>query len=261
MRTGIKTALDQGAMRLAPMAIRRKLMAGVVSLGMLSGIGAGTAGAVVLMEVGDAGDLPGTAQFSEGVEPFGTPLTAISGEITDGLDNDMFKIHISDPVNFSATTTNGVTDFDTMLYLFDENGRGVLANDDTVAMPPWTSTLLAGSLTGNPAGVYYIAVTVLFNTPESKSGDIFDLVELEATTLTIGANGTGAGDPIDAWDNVPFTIEGGPDYQIDLIGATFVAAAAPVPSLSSASILVLCAAILVLGTFTSRRIQKRLVGS
>lgn len=263
MRTGIKTALDQGAMRLAPMATRRKLMAGVVSLGMLSGIGAGTAGAVVLMEVGDAGDLPGTAQFSEGVEPFGTPLTAITGEITDGLDNDMFKIHISDPVNFSATTTNGGTTVDdTMLYLFDENGFGVLANDDTDATTNFTSTLSAGSLTiSDAAGVYYIAVSVLFNTPLSSSGDIFIVDVLLATTQTIGANGTGAGDPLNAWDNVPFSFIGPENYQIDLTGATFAAAAAPVPSMSNVSILVLCAAILVLGTFTSRRMQERPIGS
>jgi hypothetical protein len=258
MRTGNKTTLDGGAM-----AIRRKLMAGVTILGMLSGIGAGTAGAAVLAEVGDAGDLPETAQSSEGVEPFGTPLNAITGVITDGLDNDMFKIHISDPANFSATTTNGGTTVDdTMLYLFDESGLGVLANDDTDATTNFTSTLSAGSLTGNPAGVYYIAVTVLFNSPLSSGGDVFDLSELEATTLTIGPDVPGGGeDPVNAWDNIPFAFTGPENYQIDLIGATFVAAAAPVPSLSNASILVLCAAILVLGTFTSRRIQKRLVRS
>jgi len=244
------------------MAIRRKLMAGVATLGMLSGIGVGTAGAAVLVEVGDAGDLPGTAQSSEGVEPFGTPLDAITGEITDGFDNDMFKIHISDPANFSATTTNGGTTVpDTMLYLFDENGLGVLANDDTDATTNFTSTLSAGSLTGNPAGVYYIAVSVLFNSPLSSSGDIFDQLELVATTLTISANGAGAGAPINAWDNAPFAFTGPEDYQIDLTGATFVSDVPPVPSLSNASILVLCAVILVLGTVTSRRIQKRLVGS
>jgi hypothetical protein len=237
-------------------------MAGVATLGMLSGIGAGTAGAAVLMEVGDAGDLPQTAQSSEGVEPFGTPLNAITGEITDGLDNDMFKIHISDPANFSATTTNGGTTVDdTMLYLFNGRRFGVLANDDTDATTNFTSTLSAGSLTGNPAGVYYIAVSVFFNSPLSSSGNIFDLAELEATTLTISANGAGAFAPINGWDNVPFAFTDSRMYQIDLTGATFVSDVPPVPSLSNASILVLCAVILVLGTFTSRRIQKRLVGS
>ena len=94
-------------------------------LGML----AGTAGAAEYQEQGNAGDVPGTAQSTAGPVP--TPLDAITGEISDDMDQDMFKIVVTDPVTFSASTNNPETvPSDTMLYLFDATGHGVLATDD-----------------------------------------------------------------------------------------------------------------------------------
>lgn len=197
----------------------RMLGRGLALAGMTVGMISGTGSAATLAEVGDAGDVPATAQSSAGVEPFGTPLDAITGTVANSSDQDMFEIYISDPSAFSATTTNAQTAIeDTMLYLFDENGLGVLANDDTSGTE-FTSTLAAGSLTGS-AGVYYIAVSLLFNSPLSATGDIFDVTELEATTDTISANGAGAGDPINGWDVFAFTDPGA--YQINLTGTTFV---------------------------------------
>ncbi len=48
-------------------------------------------------EVGDAGDLPGTAQVVAG----SGPLDSIFGVMNDP-DVDMYKIYISDPAGFSA---------------------------------------------------------------------------------------------------------------------------------------------------------------
>jgi hypothetical protein len=42
----------------------------------------------------------------------------------------MYAIYIEDPATFSATTVGGAT-FDTQLWLFDANGKGVVANDDS----------------------------------------------------------------------------------------------------------------------------------
>ena len=94
----------------------------------------GEPAAAATMAEGDAGDLPGTAQTSAGVQPFGTPLDSITGTIASASDQDMFEIFINDPANFSASTNNSGTnltvDDDTMLFLFGASGLGVLGNDD-----------------------------------------------------------------------------------------------------------------------------------
>jgi len=76
------------------------------------------------IEIGDAGNLPGTAQDPGGVGP----LTSIAGTAGGG-DEDMYKICITNPSAFSATT-GAMADFDTQLFLFDSTGRGVYSNDD-----------------------------------------------------------------------------------------------------------------------------------
>src|SRR5688572_3689924 len=97
-------------------------------------VGAEPSRAATMGESGDAGDLPGTAQTSAGVQPFGTPLDSITGTIASDSDQDMFAIFINDPASFSASTNNAGTeltdDDDTMLFLFDAGGVGVLGNDD-----------------------------------------------------------------------------------------------------------------------------------
>ncbi|MFN4033412.1 MAG: hypothetical protein ACK4ME_07290 [Fimbriimonadales bacterium] len=80
-------------------------------------------------EQGDAGDLPETAQAT-GTDT-NTALSAIRGTLGQN-DVDMYVIYISDPANFSATTVNNETTFDTQLWLFDSNGKGVVFNDDEV---------------------------------------------------------------------------------------------------------------------------------
>lgn len=178
------------------------------------------AAAATLVEMGDAGDLPSTAQSSEGVQPFGTPLDAITGTIASASDQDMFEIFIDDPANFSASTNNAGTnlsaDDDTMLFLFRANGLGGLANDDTSGSN-LTSTIPAGSLSGLPAGIYFIAVSIFFNTPTSALGEIFDVPEQGV----VGPNGPGGSLPITGWDLFPDPAQTGP-YRIDLTGSTFV---------------------------------------
>ncbi len=106
----------------------------------------------VLLEVGDAGDLPETSQST----PSGA-LTVIDGTIDDN-DVDMFAIFLSNPATFSATTVGTGTGFDTQLWLFGPDGKGVVFNDDSSGT---LSTIdnSSGCLTGRPAGVYYIAIS------------------------------------------------------------------------------------------------------
>src|SRR5262245_8540628 len=68
---------------------------------------------------GDAGHLISNAQITVGIGALGT----IKGSLANGNDmEDVFKIRITDPLNFSATTTTnpfGTSGFDTQLWLFN----------------------------------------------------------------------------------------------------------------------------------------------
>jgi hypothetical protein len=108
-----------------------------------------SASAQIWYEQGDAGDLPETAQSTGS----GT-LSQIQGSL-DVNDVDMYAIYITDPAAFSASTVRGAT-WDTQLFLFDANGVGVVAEDDTVGLQS-TIDNTAGCITA--PGLYYLAIT------------------------------------------------------------------------------------------------------
>jgi len=113
---------------------------------------------ITYQEQGDAGDLPETAQAT-GTDT-STALGAIRGTLeANGVD--MYAIYIADPANFSATTVNNQTTFDTQLWLFDAQGKGVVFNDQAVGTNLDLSRIdnSTGCLTGRSAGVYYIAIS------------------------------------------------------------------------------------------------------
>jgi hypothetical protein len=127
---------------------------------------AGAAVADVWVEVGDAGDLPASAQV-----PFGTdPLDAIVGFVSDS-DADMYCLFLPDPAAFSATTV-GLAAFDTQLFLFDALGLGVIGNDDD-ADDGVQSTLPPGSAAASPPGTHYLAISGFDHDPVSPGGEIF----------------------------------------------------------------------------------------
>jgi hypothetical protein len=104
---------------------------------------------------GDAGDLPETAQ-STGSDP----ITKIRGTIGAANDVDVYAIYISDPSTFSATTTGG-TSLDTALWLFDENGKGVVHNeDDPNASTGFQSRIDNRTFCITQPGRYYLAVSL-----------------------------------------------------------------------------------------------------
>ncbi|MCS7301727.1 MAG: DVUA0089 family protein, partial [Fimbriimonadales bacterium] len=109
-------------------------------------------------EQGDAGDLPETAQAT------GTDTTTQLGAIRGVLganDVDMYVIYIANPQAFVATTVNNNTTFDTQLWLFDSEGKGVAFNDDVAGDTSRRSRIdnSSGLLTNRTAGIYYIAVS------------------------------------------------------------------------------------------------------
>jgi hypothetical protein len=108
-----------------------------------------SASAQTWTEQGDAGDLPETAQSTGS----GT-LSQIQGSL-DVNDVDMYAIYITDPAAFRASTVGGAT-WDTQLFLFDANGVGVVAEDDTGGFQS-TINNAAGCITA--PGLYYLAIT------------------------------------------------------------------------------------------------------
>jgi hypothetical protein len=157
-------------------------------------------------EVGDAGDLPATAQA-----PSGSPgLTAITGTISSGSDADLFQIFLLGGP-FSATTvgTPGTLG-DTQLFLFDSAGMGLLGNDDAVGL---RSTISSGSL---PAGSYYLGITGFNRDPISAGGLIFP----STFSGQHGPTGPGGAQPLVAWSGG----SSAGSYTIDLTGVTGVAA-------------------------------------
>lgn len=167
---------------------------------------AGSASADVWVEVGDAGDLPATAQIPTG----NNPLTAIIGTVVGPGEPDMYCIQIDDPAAFSATTVGGAV-FDTQLFLFRADGSGEYTNDDDAA-DGLQSTLPAGHAFGpQTPGLYYLAISGFNNDPLDAGGalifpntfpGVFDAFDGDPVVSWSGGGGTG-------------------DYTIFLTGANF----------------------------------------
>jgi HYR domain len=158
------------------------------------------------VEQGDAGDLPATAQdlSSEVVE-------RIDGLADGGLDVDMYRLCLTGGRTFSASTVGG-SDVDTQLFLFDSNGRGVYANDDSDGM--LQSRLPAGhALTPQDGGEYLLAVAVVGVEPVNSSR-IFP----PNPSGVVGPTEAGGPNPVTRWAQVGRERFGG-DYTISLTGA------------------------------------------
>lgn len=191
----------------------------------------------------DVGSLPATASVPAGLNP----LNSIAGHIGPAASDpvDMFKIMIDDPSLFSATVS-AVSD--TLLFLFDKNGMGVLRNDEGQGGGHDPAFPL-GSLTGKPAGVYFLAITPYTIEPKNALGLIFP-TSYGAGDLD-GPTGPGGGSPLTEWTAGTTTDEG--SYTIRLTGARSVTAV-PEPVTGSLSLLGLGA--LALATIRRRAASK-----
>jgi hypothetical protein len=155
--------------------------------------------AVNWTEVGDAGDLLGTAQ-----EPIGNgPLRNIYGTVSTNTYVDLYRIFISDPTSFSASVTSTSGNFDSVLALFNEGGFGIYGNDDS-RLGDRNAGLPAGSFLGPQApGWYYLAVFGLDTTPTSGNGftpDHYIGPDVSAPfTQVFGASGPGGASPLTGW--------------------------------------------------------------
>ncbi|MGZ4984469.1 MAG: hypothetical protein ACXV8A_00125 [Chthoniobacterales bacterium] len=189
--------------------------------------------AVVYTETGDAGRLPGTAQptaASQGTA--NQPLSGILGSILNATDIDLFKINITSPSTFSATTVNTVTNnsgLDTALFLFDSNGRPVYANDDDSSGLTFGATLPAGNALGPQlAGVYYLGIS--FSGAEPVNSSSIALFTAAASSTDLRGPNPSASGPLANWDTTGIIATGTSfpgSYQIDLTGATTAAVPEP----------------------------------
>ncbi|SEP35388.1 PEP-CTERM protein-sorting domain-containing protein [Nitrosovibrio sp. Nv6] len=184
--------------------------------------------ATTFTEIGDTGNLPGTAQIASVVGL----LTEIHGTLSpaDGDAQDMYLIHIAGSGTFSATTVGGIG-FDSELFLFDASGKGVYANDDVASRDFAPSTLPAGNpLTPITAGDYYLAITQCCSAPISSGGQIFTIAGPNHRALS-GPTGAGGDSPVTGYSGgfVQIPTLGGP-YQIFLTGAHFTGTHAAVVS-------------------------------
>jgi hypothetical protein len=166
--------------------------------------------AFAVPEIGDAGEVPLTAQEPG---PQGQ-LTSIGGTLTSTLDRDMYKVCLTGG-GFSASTVD-LAGFDTQLFLFDAQGRGVYANDDHRFQD---NTAVAQSelpanheLTPTAPGVYYLAISAYDWDPTSAAGLIF-----ESGSGVVAPIASRAGLPVTRWMTLGDTKPGGA-YTIALTG-------------------------------------------
>ncbi|GBC93647.1 hypothetical protein HRbin15_02148 [bacterium HR15] len=166
---------------------------------------------------GDAGDLPATAQIITlpDATPCQTPVTRVRGNNADS-DADMYVICITDPANFVASTV-GTTTWDTQLWLFRCDGRGVVHNDDEVGGTTLQSRLDNSTGCITEPGIYLLAISRYNLDPIDASGAlIWNNSPFRALRCP---DGPGAGNPIAGWTG---TTTAGGAYIITLQGAYFV---------------------------------------
>ena len=157
---------------------------------------AGAVNATPVIETGDAGALMGSGQILDA----GT--TSVSGTSWSG-DVDLFSFGWGGGAFSAETSGSG----DPQLFLFDNNGFGILADDDSaVGYNSLISTTLA-------AGNYFLAINGFNSEALSLTGNIF-VDGCCGTELPMGA---GAGNPLSGWSS---TTGGAGNYTIAFNAAT-----------------------------------------
>lgn len=163
-------------------------------------------------EVGDAGNLPSSAQVTAG----NGPLTSIKGTLSGNADQDMYCIVVSDPPNFRAIL-NCVVIADNDLWIFSGT-TGVAHNDGCAAGQTFVGTPLVTT-----AGSYYLAVSPSGDDAMNGSSPIWNPPSASGQR---SPDGTGAPGPITGWSNAG-TVSSFNNYTIQLTGALFCEAVTP----------------------------------
>jgi hypothetical protein len=155
--------------------------------------------AVPWIEVGDAGETIATAQGTS------EPVTSISGSLfanpngPSAIDYvDIYQISVGAPIYLTISTgTGSAMDAlnDPVLFLFGQDGRAIVMNDDDGANGSQAS--ISPIDASNPPGIYYIAIAFAGLEPLNLSGQsLFD---------AFGSFGVLSSDPLDSWLGAPLS--------------------------------------------------------
>jgi hypothetical protein len=215
-----------GNTALSSMAVNGTVLALVV-MGLVS---SPAAHAQTVFETGDAGQTLSTAQS---ISTAG--VSKIIGSLNNPSDADLYRLYISSPATFSASTINAVTDasgIDTELSLFDAAGHGLATNDDASGFTIDSNLPAGNALYRSLApGYYYLGISASENEAiNSASQLIFQGYPGGDTTAVRGA-ASGLNPTVlfnfnsNEYDTTSFG-----SYEIDLTGTS---APAAVPEVST----------------------------
>lgn len=143
--------------------------------------------AATFSEVGDAG------QSLTNTQNVGTDINAILGRINTTTDADLYQINLASGLFMASTVRNVTNNLDTMLWLFDFTGKGIVGNDDSLNT---SQSTIQANLT---AGTYYLGISNYDIKPTSASGFIFNYSNGSQKTKLlqptgVGGNGSLTGD-------------------------------------------------------------------
>jgi hypothetical protein len=187
---------------------------------LMSSFFIGTAQGSTWTEMGDAGDLLGSAQTPTG------ELTTITGIASTSLDADLYRIFISSPSTFSASVSggDGTGLYNSALALFNQNGLGVYANDDAILGNGQPGLPVAHALGPQAAGIYYLAIFDFTSTPTSGNVSTLDTFIFPTVgypfTQIVGPTGGGGTSPLNGWFPLDDEIPLHGSYSIALTGVS-----------------------------------------
>ncbi len=160
------------------------------------------------------------------------PLESISGTLSG--DADLFKIFLAGGQTFSATTISRRTMdiptdqaiglpiavvIDPKIFLFDEQGNGVYANDDLFGSAQSTLPSGFGGFSPEASGTYFLGISGTGYEAVSADGQIFPG---GLFNQVVGPTGSGGGSPLTGFAGD--TSESFGEYTISLTGAQTIAA-------------------------------------
>lgn len=149
--------------------------------------------------------------------PLGSgPLTRIQGTLAAGQSADIYLVRIDDPVTFRASTAGGAT-FDTQLWIFDVDGRGLTFRDDDASSSQ--STVSGQFVSG---GTVLIAVSEYDNDPLDSTGA--ELWNDTPYAIERQPDGPGAANVFTQWSGTSATVL---PYTLTLAGASFATEPSP----------------------------------
>ena len=174
----------------------------------------------------DAGSLPATSKKVKGEGPLLQVVGSLEGANRGQGDyQDMYEILISQPGELRLQVEQVSKGLNAQLFLFDANGLGLLANDDSLQddVPSINPLILNASTDGTDvsiqeAGTYFLAISGTPSRPRSPEGDIF-FFNPQTPFEVSGPDGQGGGLSITGW-GPPVGDTG--DYVISLSGVSFL---------------------------------------